>query len=357
MMKIDGRSIGPNFPPYIIAEISGEHKGIAKRGYDLIDAAKKAGANAVKLQCYTADSITFDGIGDEFRINDGPWKGRTLHDLYKEAETTDQMISRLAAYAKEAKITALSSVFTLRDVDFIKNLGMKAIKTASFELNDLPLIRKAASTGLPMIISTGMGTREEIIDAINSYNEISKKPEQLAVLHCVSSYPSLPKDANLPDLGPLSELCGGRHVVGISDHSLGVGVAAAAVAFGACIVEKHITLLRSDGGPDAGFSLEPHEFRTLVTSCLEAWEATRPSHPQVSPNRAFRKSLYAVQHISCGDSFSDTNVRSIRPAKGLSPKLLPSVMAGVALQDIPAGTPLRYDLVSTLVSSGSADAP
>ena len=347
-MIIDGRNIGPRFPPYIIAEISGEHMGQSKIGYDLIDAAKAAGADAVKLQCYTADTLTFDGAGDEFAIEGGPWAGRRLHDLYKEAETTRKMVQRLAAYAVTQGITVFSSVFALEDVDFLKKLGLPAIKIASFELTDLPLIRKAASTGLPMIISTGMGTREEIIEAVDAFRQVCSNLNNLALLHCVSSYPSEPKDANLPALGPLSGVRGGHHVVGLSDHSLGVGVSAAAVAFGACIIEKHITLDRNNGGPDAGFSLNPQEFALMVKACREAWEATRPSQTPISPNRGFRKSLYVVRDMLCGDSFSDKNVRSIRPASGLAPSLYESVLAGQALQDIPAGTPLTREMVSSL---------
>jgi sialic acid synthase SpsE len=354
-MLIDGRKIGPEHPPYIIAEISGEHMGVSKRGYDLIDAAKKAGVDAVKFQCYTADDITFDGSGAEFNITSGPWKGKTLHGLYKEAETSRKMIKKMASYAKQAGITAFSSVFSLEDVNFVVDLGFRAIKIASFELTDLPLIQKSAETDLPVIISTGMGSTEEIKDAINTYRHFSALPDDLAVLHCVSSYPSLPKHANLPALGPLSELCGGHHVVGLSDHSLGVGVSAAAVASGACIIEKHITLDRDNGGADAFFSLEPDEFAALVTTCREAWEATRPSQTPPSPNLAFRKSLYVVRDMACGDSFSDKNVRSIRPSAGLSPKLYPYVLAGVALRDIPAGTPLCSAMVSTLASRDESE--
>jgi N-acetylneuraminate synthase len=323
--------------------------GVSKRGYDLIDAAVKAGADAVKLQCYTAESITFDGTRPEFQINEGPWAGRSLHSLYKEAETTHKMIRKLASYAKQAGITVFSSVFSLEDVDFVSTMGFPAIKIASFELTDLPLIQKAASTHIPMIISTGMGTRDEILDAVDAFRSENHRLGDLALLHCVSSYPSKPSEANIPALGPLGGVRGGHHVVGLSDHSLGCGVAAAAVAFGASIIEKHLTLDRSQGGPDAHFSLTPDELALLVKTCREAWEATRPVRSvPVSPNRAFRKSLYAVQNISCGDSFSYTNVRSIRPANGLAPKLFPSILKAKALQDIAAGTPLSEAMVSTL---------
>ena len=348
-MKIANREIGPGHQPYIIAELSGEHKGSIERGHKLIDAAIAAGADAVKLQCYTADSLTFRGEGDEFKIRQGPWQGRTLHDLYSEAQTPRGLLVELLAYAKERGIVAFSSVFSLEDVDFVMKLGVEAFKISSFELTDLPLIQKVASTKIPTIISTGMGTSGEIISAINTYNQFSGKPDQLGVLHCVSSYPASPSEANLPALGPLSSLLGGRHVVGLSDHTLGIGVAAAAVAFGSCIIEKHLTLDRSNGGADSAFSLEPDEFKAMVVACREAWQATQSFVPAKLPaNLAFRKSLFVVEDVACGDSFSDKNVRAIRPASGLAPSFYQSVLAGVATRDLKAGTPLRAEMVSTL---------
>src|SRR6266702_2029488 len=276
-MKIGNRNIGPEYPPFIISELSGEHKGSLERGYEMIHAAHKAGADAIKLQCYTADTLTFPGTSDEFKITEGPWAGRTLYELYKETETPRDMLAKMIRFGQKRNITIFASVFSLEDVDFVVNLGVPAIKIASFELTDLPLIWKCASTGLPVIISTGMGTTQEIKDAINAHRIRRPHPgNNLALLHCISSYPALPSEANLPALGPLANLIGvnyGIGTVGFSDHSLGVGVAVAAVSFGASIVEKHFTLDRSAGGPDAGFSLEPSEFSLLVRTCKEAWQA------------------------------------------------------------------------------------
>ncbi len=348
-MKIDNRNIGPDFPPYIIAEIGANHNGSVADGKRLINAAIDAGASAIKLQCYTADKLTFRGEGEEFKIMEGPWKGQTLHELYKKAESPRNLVKELLLYGQTRDKTIFSSVFTLEDVEFLAELGVPAFKIASFELTDLPLIQEVAKTDLPTIISTGMGSTEEIIDSINAFNYFSVKPENLTLLHCVSSYPALPREANLPALGPLSTLGEGCHVVGLSDHSLGVGIASAAVAFGASIIEKHFTLDRSSGGPDSGFSLEPHEFSLLVMTCNEAWQAIQTdSHPKASPNLAFRKSLYAVCDISAGERFCKENVRAIRPAAGLAPRFYQTVLAGVATQDIKAGTPLLSSMVSAL---------
>ncbi len=350
MMQIDGREIGPDHEPYLIAELSGEHMGDIKRGWELMDAAHDAGADAVKLQCYTADSLTFRGEGEEFKVMAGPWKGQTLHDLYSVTQTTYSMLEKLIRYGQRKGLTVFASVFDLEGVDFLESLKVPAYKIASFELTDIPLIAKAAQTKKPMIISTGMGTRSEIIDAINVFNLYGKQ-DHLGVLHCVSEYPASPSEANLPALGPLSSLLGGRHVVGLSDHTLGVGVSAAAVAFGGCIIEKHITLDRSHAGPDGSFSLEPAEFAALVKACNEAWQATRSFIPKARPAfLPYRKSLYVVKDVSCGDSFSHENCRSIRPAHGLAPKFYPSVLAGRATRDLKAGTPMSSDMVSTLCS-------
>src|SRR6266436_2586032 len=294
-MKIDGKHIGPGSPPFIIAEIGANHNGSVAEGKRLINAAIDTEASAIKLQCYTADKLTFRGEGDEFKIMEGPWKGQSLHELYTKAETPRNLLKELLLYGQSKGATVFSSVFALEDVDFLAELGVPAFKISSFELTDLPLIQEVAKIGLPTIISTGMGTTQEILDAMHAFSYISDKPENLGLLHCVSSYPAKPREANLSAFGPLSNLAGGHHVVGLSDHSMGVGVAAGAIAFGASIVEKHFTLNRSSGGPDAGFSLEPHEFALLVRTCNETWQAIQMgSHPKMSPNLAFRKSLYAV---------------------------------------------------------------
>jgi N-acetylneuraminate synthase len=334
----------------MIAEISANHNGSLIEAKKLIQAAADCGADAVKIQCYTADSLTFRGEGDEFIVRGGPWNGKSLYDLYKSAETPPLMARELFRYAQNNKIELFSSVFDFDAVDLVVELGAKCIKIASFELIDFPLIQYAASKGLPMIISTGMGTRSEIGDAVNAFHRYSAIPDHLGLLHCVSEYPASPAEANLPALGPLSTLLGGRHVVGLSDHTLGVGVSCAAVAFGATIIEKHLCLDRSNGGPDAGFSLEPVEFATLVKTCQEAWQATRSGVPRAhGPSYlGYRKSLYVVRDLSAGDSFSKENVRIIRPARGLAPRFYQSVLAGVATQDLRAGTPLRREMVSSL---------
>ena len=348
-MQISGRNIGPGFSPYIVAELGSSHHGSLSEGKKLIDAAIKAGADAIKLQAYTADKLTFRGEGDEFKIMEGPWAGRTLHDLYSEAQTLNDLLAKLIAYGQKKGITIFASVFDLDGVDFLADLGVECFKIASFELTDIPLIEKAAACDLPMIISTGMGSTKEITDAMNAFYKHSSRPDQLGILHCISSYPASPSEANLPALGPLSTLLGGRHVVGLSDHSLGVGVSAGAIAFGACMVEKHFCLGRNSGGPDSGFSLEPDEFSLLVRTCKEAWQAIQSSPPKKAPpNLKFRKSLYAVQDVASGSPFSKENCRAIRPASGLPPCFYQSVLAGVATRDLKAGTPLDSSAVSTL---------
>lgn len=347
-MRIRDQEIGPNHPPFVIAEIGGNHGGVLSNGYRLIDAAIDCDASAIKLQCYTADSLTFRGDGDEFKIMEGPWAGRTLHDLYSETQTPNAMVESLVKYGQKRGAIIFASVFDMEAVDFMASLKVDAIKIASFELTDLPLIQEASETGLPMIISTGMGTGAEIKEAMQAYT-LHGKLENLGLLHCISAYPTPSWEANLPALGPLSELMGGKHVVGLSDHSLGVGVSAGSVAFGASIIEKHFCLDRNFAGPDAGFSMEPDEFGAMVKTCKEVWHATRPNHHGTRPhNVAFRKSLYVVQDVASGQAFSRDNVRSIRPANGLPPKLYQSVLAGAATRDLKAGTPLQKTMVSSL---------
>lgn len=353
-MKIAGREIGLGHKPYIIAEISANHRGSAAEGIKHLQAAADCGASACKIQCYTADSLTFRGDGDEFIVKGGPWGGRHLYDLYKEAETPPELVKELFKYAKKSGITLFASVFDHEGVDLMVELGSPALKIASFELVDLPLIQYGAKTGLPMIMSTGMANRGEVLDAMNTFYGASKGKNNLAMLHCVSSYPAHPSEAGLPALRPLSEFLGARHAIGFSDHTLGFGTAAAAVSYGAAIIEKHFILRRDNGGVDSGFSMEPDEFATLVTACQEAWAAIQPlpapsrGHVNSAANLAYRKSLYVVRDLSCGDIFSDKDVRAIRPAYGLPPKFYPSVLGASATRDLKAGTPLQPEMVSTL---------
>lgn len=346
-MKIKHSLIGPHVGPYIVAEIGANHNGSAQEGYRLIEAAADCGADAVKIQCYTADSIC---INAGHVVQSETWKGQDLHALYKSAETPPKLAKDMFLFARKHNVTLFSSVFDFDTVDFVSRLGMPAIKIASFELVDTPLIEYAAKTGLPMIISTGMGSSKEVMDAINAYNfgnGFSGKEYNLALLHCVSSYPANPRETNLPALGPLSSLLGGRHVVGFSDHTLGFGSAVGAVAFGASIIEKHFILDRSSGGPDASFSMEPSDFSALVTACNEAWQAIQPSASPV-PNLSYRKSIFAVEDVACGDTYSTQNCRILRPALGLPPCFYPRVLGAVALRDVKAGTPLSSELVSSL---------
>lgn len=344
-MIIAKRKIGPGHPPYIVAEIGSNHGGNFIRGCRTIDAAKEAGADAVKLQCYTAETICAKaGVKLEGNI----WAGKNLYELYKEAETPPKLIKDLYHYALKVRIPLFASVFSFEDADYCGAIGLPAFKIASFELVDTPLIQHCAAKGLPVIISTGMGTRQEILDAINAYHKGNCGSQaNLGMLHCVSSYPASPQEANLAQIGPLSELARRDHVVGFSDHTLGVGTAAAAVAFGASIIEKHFILDRGLGGPDSSFSLEPVEFRALTTACREAWEAIQP-RPEKDryPNRAYRKSLWVVRDVSSGDSFSTENCRILRPAGGLSPSKYASVLGAVASCDLKAGTPLTEEMVS-----------
>jgi pseudaminic acid synthase len=340
-MKIGQMEIGAHVPPFIVAEISANHNGDIYNVFRLIDEAKIAGADAVKLQCYTPDTITMESDRDDFVIKDGPWKGRTLYDLYREAHTPPDWFERIFTYCRTVRrIEVFASVFDETAIELLQRLNVSAYKIASFELTDLPLIKSTASTGKPTIISTGMASTEEIKAAMLEF----PKRENLALLHCVSAYPTPANQANLPALGPLSELLGGKHAVGLSDHNLGIGVSVAAVAYGATLVEKHLTLNRSDGGPDSGFSLEPLEFAEMVKACHDAWEATQPSSsPAQKDNLQFRRSVYVTAPISVGERLTKENVRVIRPAFGLQPSLYPSVLGRKAKVALQAGSPLSLD--------------
>lgn len=343
---INGRPIGPGQPPYIVAEISGNHKGDCERAFRIMEAAKEAGADAVKLQTYTADTITIDHDGPGFRIEGGLWHGRTLYDLYQEAHTPWEWHEALFAKGRELGLTVFSSVFDPTAVDFLEGLGTPAYKIASFEVIDIPLIRKAAATGKPLIISSGMADLREIGDAVSAAADAGAGG--IAVLHCVSGYPTPPEESNLrtlPDLADKLEV-----VLGLSDHTLGTIVPVAAVALGAAIIEKHLTLSRADGGPDAAFSLEPAELDTLTEDCRTAWaalgEIQYARKPSEEANALFRRSLYAVEDIATGEPLTTRNVRSIRPGFGLPPKDLPKILGRFAACEIKRGTPLAWPLVT-----------
>jgi N-acetylneuraminate synthase len=344
-VTIAGRPVGPGHPPYVIAELSGNHNGDIGRALALIDAAKDAGADAVKLQTYTADTMTLDHDGPAFRISGGPWAGRHLYELYREAHTPWEWHEALFARARQIGITCFSTPFDATSVAFLERFDPPAYKIASFEAVDLALIRTVAATGRPLVISTGMADAGEIEEAIAAARAGGCR--QLVLLHCVSGYPSDPADANLRTIPDLAARSG--CVAGLSDHSLGIVVAIAAVALGAAVIEKHITLARADGGPDAAFSLEPDELKALVEGCRTAWRALgRVCYERKESergNEVFRRSLFVVRDIAEGEPITADNVRAIRPGIGLSPKHLDRVIGRRAARPLRRGTPLSWELM------------
>jgi pseudaminic acid synthase len=340
-IDINGRAIGPGHPPYVIAEISANHNGDIGNAQRLIAAAKGAGADAVKLQTYTPDTITLRSDRPEFRIEGGLWDGRTLHDLYGEAHTPWDWHPRLFQTARDEGITLFSSPFDPTAVDLLASLGAPAYKIASFELVDTPLIRYAAAQGKPLIMSTGMANPTEIAEAL----EAAKAAPGVALLHCVSGYPAPASSYGLQRIGDMSRRFGVP--IGLSDHTLDNATAVAAVAMGACLVEKHFTLDRSGGGPDDSFSLEPSEMARLVQDARTAWEACGPT--QYGPGQAeagniqFRRSLYFVRNYQVDEIVTADGVRSVRPGNGLAPKHFDAVVGARAVRPILAGTPASWD--------------
>lgn len=345
-LLIDGRRIAPDEPPYIIAELSANHKGSLDRALELIDAAVATGADAIKIQTYTADTITIESDREEFRIKGGLWDGYTLHSLYQEAQTPYEWHARMFDHARKLGIAIFSSPFDETAIDLLAELGTPAYKIASFEVIDLPLVAYAAKHGKPLIISTGMASLGEIGDAVATAREAGAGG--VALLHCVSSYPAPIEDANvrtIPHLGAAFNC-----VTGLSDHTPGSAAAVASVAVGGALVEKHFTLSRADGGADAAFSMEPGEFKQFVSDCKSAWRALgKVNYDLLGSERAsvqFRRSLYAVRPVARGEAFTRDNVRSIRPGNGLAPKYLPQVLGRRAVRDITYGEPVAWDMLA-----------
>jgi len=344
-VSIAGRAIGPGHPPYVVAELSGNHNGRLELALELLEEAARRGADAVKLQTYTADTITIDHDGPGFVVHGGLWDGRTLHDLYREAHTPFAWHEALFARGRELGVTVFSTPFDETAVDLLESLGAPAYKIASFEAIDLPLIRRAARTGKPLIISTGMANLGEIVDAVGAARGAGAGG--LILLHCVSTYPARFENANLATISHLSTSFGCP--AGLSDHTPGTAAAVAAVALGACFIEKHVCMSRAAGGVDSAFSLEPDELQRLVEDCRNAHLATGAVNyarsEEERANKQFRRSLYAIAPIAAGEALTCANVRSIRPGFGLAPKHLPEVLGRIARRPIGYGEPLSWDAI------------
>jgi pseudaminic acid synthase len=344
-IRIGDRAIGAGHPVYVIAEVSANHHQDFEQAVRIVQAAKDAGADAVKLQTYTPDTMTIPSSRAEFRIEGTIWNGRNLYELYGEAYTPWEWQPRLKRLANDLGMHLFSTPFDVTAVDFLEEMDVPAHKLASFELVDFPLIQKMAQTGKPLIMSTGMASIEEIEEAIVTARKAGAS--EIALLKCTSAYPARPDEMNLRTIPELSRRF--AVPVGLSDHTMGVEVPVAAVAQGACIVEKHITLSRSEAGPDSAFSLEPHEFKAMVDAVRVAEKALGQIHFGVSEreeaSRVFRRSLFVVKDMKRGDAFTAENVRSIRPGHGLHTRHLAEVLGRRAACEIERGTPLSWELV------------
>ena len=343
---IGGRRIGPGQPVYVIAELSANHGQDIQAAIRLVHGAAEAGADAVKLQTYTPDTITIASDAPSFRHGPGSlWEGTTLYDLYQGAYMPWEWQPRLKALATELGLDCFSAPFDPTAVDFLVAMGVPALKVASFELVDLPLIRRIARTGLPMIISTGMATEDEVDEAVGAARGAGAT--EIALLKCTSAYPSPPDAVNLRAIPAMAERWG--LPVGLSDHTVGEAVPVAAVALGACIVEKHITLSRNDPTPDAPFSLEVAQFKAMVDAVRVTERALGVAHLETTPeemdSRRFRRSLFVVEDIAAGEPLTERNVRSIRPAGGLHTREYEAILGRRAAREIARGTPLAWELL------------
>lgn len=347
-ITIGDREVGRDHPPFIIAEMSGNHNQSLDRALAIVEAAAKSGAHALKLQTYTADTMTLDIEDGEFFIEDrnSLWKGASLHKLYQQAYTPWEWHAPIFQRAKELGMLAFSTPFDESAVEFLEGLDVPCHKIASFENTDLPLIRKVAATGRPMIISTGMASVAELDESVRAAREAGC--QDLILLKCTSTYPATPENTNIRTIPHLRELFGTE--VGLSDHTMGTGVAVASVALGAVVIEKHFTLSRADGGVDSAFSMEPSEMAALVQESERAWQALGhvkygTSSAQEEKSKMFRRSLYITRDLKAGEVLDASSVRAIRPGLGLPPKFIDMVMGKVVKQDVKRGTPVSWDLL------------
>lgn len=347
-IEIQDRKIGSNHPPFIIAEMSGNHNQSLERALEIVEIAAKTGVHALKIQTYTADTMTLDLDRDEFFINDPKslWYGKSLFELYQQAYTPWEWHKPIFDRCRELGIIGFSTPFDFTAVDFLESLDVPFYKIASFENTDLPLIRKVASTGKPIIISTGMAAIAELDETITTAKQAGC--QNLILLKCTSSYPSTPKDTNLLTIPHLRDLFDDIQV-GLSDHTLGIGVAVASVALGATVIEKHFTLNRADGGVDAAFSMEPQEMKQLVIETERAWQAMGKISYGVTAaeqkSLIFRRSLYIAQNMQSGDILTPDNLRAIRPGQGLPPKYYNLLLGKKIKADVQAGTPVKWELL------------
>ncbi|PRS01902.1 pseudaminic acid synthase [Bacillus atrophaeus] len=346
-ITIDGRSIGPHHPPFIIAEMSGNHNQSLERAFKIIEAAAKAGAHALKIQTYTADTMTLNMNTKDFTIEDNNslWSGSTLYTLYQQAYTPWEWHKPIFDKCRELGMIPLSTPFDESAVDFLEDLGVPIYKIASFENTDIPLIKKVAATGKPIIISTGMATVAEIDETIRAAKEAGCK--ELILLKCTSTYPASPENTNISTIPHMKELFNCQ--VGLSDHTMGTGVAVASVALGATVIEKHFTLSRADGGVDSAFSLEPPELKELVVETERAWQAlgqiTYGPTDKEKASLKFRRSIYVKKDIKAGEIFTKENIKVVRPGYGLEPKYFDLIIGRTAKKHISAGTPLGWDYI------------
>jgi N-acetylneuraminate synthase len=347
MMKIQGRPIGLDAPPFVIAELSGNHNGSLDRALAIVDAAAATGAHALKIQTYTADTMTLDIREREFVISDpkSPWAGRSLYDLYEEAHTPWEWHAPIFDRARKHGMIPFSTPFDDSAVDFLETLDVPCYKIASFENTDLPLMRKVAATGKPMIVSTGMATLGEIDALVRAARDVGCR--DLVLLKCTSSYPASPANSNIRTIPVLREAFGCE--VGLSDHTLGVGVAVASVALGATVIEKHFTLSRADGGVDSAFSLEPTEMRALVEETHRAWQGLGTvgfgAGEAEAGSRVFRRSLYFVRDLPAGATIGPADIRAIRPGNGLAPSMADLVVGRNLRRTVTRGTPVCWTLL------------